>query len=67
MSKFAERVKELRVEKGLSQAELAKAIGVTQSIVARWEADLRIPKMDSIIALTEFFKISSDYLIGIVD
>lgn len=65
MSAFAERLKELREEKNLSQYELSKLIGISAACISRWEKDLRIPSIDSIIILCKFFGCTSDYLIGL--
>lgn len=67
MNKFAERLKELREERNLSQNQLAKLTGLSQSIIVLWEKKLRVPTIESIIVLVKFFKVTSDYLIGITD
>lgn len=63
--KFAERLKELRIEKQIGQVELAKELGVSKGIISLWENDLREPKLSNLIALSAFFKVSMDYLAGI--
>lgn len=60
----AERIKELRLEKGISQAALAKAIGVSQKAVDFWEKGENEPKASYILKLAEFFDVSTDYLLG---
>ena len=60
MNKFAERLKELRIEKELSQSALAKAI-------ARWESNLQIPNINVAIAFAIFFGVTTDYLLGLED
>jgi len=67
MNKFADRLKELRLEKNLSQNELAKQVNVSVACINRWENDLRIPNIDSVITLCKFFGCSADYLIGLED
>ena len=62
--KFAERLKELRSEKNLSQAALAKAIGVSQKAIDYWEREVNEPKATYIIALSRYFGVSCDYLLG---
>ena len=59
-----ERLKELRMEKGLSQLQLAKATGFSQSAIAYWETGQRIPNAKAIIILARFFDVSTDYLLG---
>lgn len=60
----AEKIKELRLEKGISQAALAKAIGVSQKAVDFWEKGENEPKASYILKLADFFDVSTDYLLG---
>ncbi len=62
--KIGEIIKELRTERGLSQAALAKEIGVSQKAVDYWERGINEPKASYIVALAEFFGVSSDELLG---
>ena len=64
MEKFIERLKELRAQKGLSQAQLAKATGLSQSAITYWETGKRIPNASAVIILARFFDVSTDYLLG---
>ena len=67
MSIFSERLKELRMEKGISMTELAKEIGVSAIAVSRWERGLQIPNVDYAVTIAKFFNVSADYLLGLVD
>lgn len=67
MSKFAERLKELRQEKGLSLLTLSKEVGISDVALGRWENNLRTPNIDSLIILAKYFKVSADYLLGLED
>ena len=58
--KIGERIKELRIEKNLSQMQLAKSIGVSQKAVDYWERNVNEPKASYIIALVQVFDISFD-------
>ena len=58
--KIGERIKELRKEKGYSQLQLAKKIGVSQKAVDYWERNINEPKASYIILLVKFFDISFD-------
>ena len=58
MEKVGERIKELRLEKGLSQMQLAKMIGVSQKAIDYWERSVNEPKAGYIIALVKYFGIS---------
>lgn len=67
--KFAERLKELRLEAGLSQKQLSIELKgkIDQSSIARWELGVRIPLIDAVIILAEYFGVSLDYLVGLED
>lgn len=67
MNKFSERLKELREENNLTQYDLAKKVKISAACINRWEKGLRVPNIDSIIALCDFFRCSADFLIGLED
>ncbi|MCM1546161.1 MAG: helix-turn-helix domain-containing protein [Clostridiales bacterium] len=58
------RLKELRIERGISQQTLAKIIGVSQKAIDYWERETNEPKASYIVALCDYFDISADYLLG---
>ena len=58
--RIGEKIKELRIEKGLSQAQLAKSIGVSQKAVDYWERNVNEPKASYVISLVKTFGISFD-------
>ncbi len=64
MKEFAERLLELRTEQNLSQAKLAKAIGVSFSVICYWETNKSEPTAPNLIKLADFFNTSVDYLLG---
>lgn len=57
---FNEKLKELRLKKGISQAELAEKIFVSRSAVAKWENGLGLPGDDSLNRLAEFFGVERE-------
>ncbi len=67
MEVFVERLKELRIEKGLSLVQLAKETGISKSAISFWENGDRIPTALNIITLAKYFEVSSDYLLGLED
>lgn len=82
MAKFKDRLKELRKEKGLTQQELAALLGKTESVVRKyengsvfprtsvisnWEKGLNGTTNDSLIGLSQFFDVTTDYLLGLSD
>ena len=64
MKVFAQRLLEHRKEKNMSQAELAKKIGVSCTIICYWETDKSEPTAPNLLKLAEFFDVSVDYLLG---
>ena len=64
---FAERLHDLRVERGLNQSALAEALGTTQRRISYWETGKVEPDLISLCKLAEFFSVSLDYLVGLKD
>lgn len=64
---IGKRIKELRIENGLSQQALGKEIGVSQKAVDYWERGVNEPKASYIVLLAEKFNVSADYLLGLRD
>ena len=67
MVKFKERLKELRLEKELSQEELARALKINQRSISNWETGARQPDFETLILIAEYFSVTTDYLLGISD
>ena len=65
MEKFAERLKELRIEKGLSIQGLSKATKIGVASICRWENQQADVKGTQLIILARFFGVSIDYLMGL--
>lgn len=63
---FAERLKTARTKRGLSQAELAKAVGVSAATISSYETlnNTKIPSLDKASAMAEFLGVSLDWLCG---
>lgn len=59
----ADRIQHLRKSRGLSQEELADAVGVSRQAVSKWESEQSVPDMDKIIALSDYFETTTDYLL----
>ena len=57
-------IKELRKEAGLSQTQLAKMVGYSQSEIASWERNESEPNVKAIKKLAKVLKCSCDYLLG---
>ena len=63
MIKFGTRLKFLRNKKEMTQQELAEMIGITSESISRYENGLRMPDMDTIVRLANYFEISVDELL----
>ena len=58
------RIKELRIAAGKSQAELADIIGVNKQAISQYERGVRYPRPEIMEALTDYFNVSTEYLMG---
>lgn len=66
-NKFAARLLELRVEKGITQSQLAQELGVLTRTVSYWEKGQRQCNIDMLITLSAYFGVTVDYLTGKTD
>lgn len=64
---FAQKLKDLRAEKGLTQVSLAKISGLTSSCIAMIESGKNEPTAKTLIALSNALNVSAGYLLGIED
>lgn len=60
---FRERLYQLRKGRGISQEELAHAVGVSRQAVQKWEAGAATPDLGNLSALADYFVVSLDYLV----
>lgn len=67
MKTFGAKVKELRVKKGLTQKQVAEALNVTVPTLSHWECDYQEPSFKDLLAICNFYEVSADYLIGLVN
>lgn len=58
------RIKELRISHGLNQVELAKQLSVTKQTVSNWENNNIQPSIDMLVKISEYFSVSTDYILG---
>ena len=59
----SDRIRELRKIKGISQDELAEKLGVSRQAISKWENEQSIPDIDKVISLSDYFDVSTDYLL----
>ena len=67
MKSLGETIKSLRIEKGLTQPQLAELIGVSKGMISIWENNINEPKASYVKALASVLEVSSDYLLGLKD
>jgi len=67
MSKFPNRLKELRKKRELLNKDLAKIMCVEPATITNWEKGNRFPKDDILIKIADYFDCSLDYLLGRTD
>ena len=60
---IADRIQNLRKAKGISQEELADKIGVSRQAVSKWESEQSIPEIDKVIIMSDFFEVTTDYIL----
>jgi transcriptional regulator with XRE-family HTH domain len=64
MAHFAERLKEARQARGLSQVRLAELLEVNPRVYNRWEHGTAVPHFDTVVKIADLLKVSLDELAG---
>lgn len=64
---MGDKLKSLRIEKKLTQKQVADRIGLAISAVSSYESGSRYPSYDVLIRLAHIFHVSTDYLLGMTD
>ena len=60
---LGEKIYRLRAGEGLSQETFGERLGVSRQSVSKWETDQSVPELDKIVAISEIFGVSTDYLL----
>ena len=60
------KLRELREQKGVTQKEVAEAIGCTATVYSRYEREEREPDISTLCSLADYFEVSTDTLIGYI-
>lgn len=60
---IADRIQYLRKQKGYSQEELADKVGVSRQAVSKWESEQSTPDLEKVIAMSELFEVTTDYIL----
>lgn len=61
------RLKDVREDRDLKQADIAKLLNTTQEQISKWENGIQLMGIDKYMVLAEYYNISIDYLCGLVD
>ena len=67
MKKFSERLKKLRTDRRIYQREMAAYLGISVRGYQCYEAGQNYPDVKGLIALADYFQVSTDYLLGRTD
>lgn len=59
---LSEKLYSLRKKSGLSQEQLAEKLNVSRQAVSKWETGQSVPESDKLVAISDFFDVSLDYL-----
>ncbi|MDE5977852.1 MAG: helix-turn-helix domain-containing protein, partial [Turicibacter sp.] len=60
---LGEKLRNLRKAKGLSQEQLACELQVSRQAISKWELGESIPDTDNLVALSNYYRVSTDYLL----
>ena len=61
---FGDKLQKLRKCKGLSQEQLADKLEVSRQAISKWELGDTMPELNKIVAIANFFDVTTDYLIN---
>ena len=61
------RLKDIREDKDLKQADIAKILNTTQEQISKWENGVQLMGIDKYMVLAEYYNVSIDYLCGLID
>lgn len=64
MDSFADLLKNLRIQRGMSQADLARLLGLARTTVSSYENGTRNPDRETLVRIASCFQVSLDYLLG---
>lgn len=61
------RIKELRLKRGLNQEFMSNELGVSQQTLSRYENNIDAIKIDILVKISEYFHVTTDYILGLSD
>ena len=63
--KFGDNLKQLRKQRGLTQNELGSKLNLSKAVISKYENGLGFPTLDLLMQFSEYFNVTTDYLLGI--
>lgn len=64
---YYQRLKDLREDNDLKQTDIADLLKTTRQQVSKWENGIQMMGVDKYIILAEYYNVSLDYLLGLID
>ena len=62
---FGDKVKKLRMDRGLTQSAFSERMGVRKSIISAYESQMRMPSLEMLVKIALEFSVSVDWLLGV--
>lgn len=63
--RIGEKIRRLRIQKGMSQARLGEALSVSQDTISLWETGKSLPDIETLVRICAIFDVTADYLLGL--
>jgi transcriptional regulator with XRE-family HTH domain len=64
---FGERLKKVRIDRGLRQEDIGAIVHVGKSTVSQWENNIHVPDIETIVKIANYLNVTSDYLLGLTN
>ena len=64
---YYQRLRDMREDRDLSQADIAQLLGTTRQQISKWETGVQMMGVDKYIKLAKYYNVSVDYLLGLTD
>jgi transcriptional regulator with XRE-family HTH domain len=61
---FGERLKKVRIDRGLRQEDIGAIVHMGKSTVSQWENNIHVPDIETIVKIANYLNVTSDYLLG---
>lgn len=63
--RIGEKIRRLRIQKGMSQARLGEMLSVSQDTISLWKTGKSLPDIETLVRICAIFDVTSDYLLGL--